>query len=65
MAVWGIRELRARLPLCLKERGCRTLARETGGSLTAGEKNKKIQHLDGAERNKRAQDQMLKTLLRL
>lgn len=65
MAVLGIRELRSRLPLCLKERGCRTLARETGGSLTVGEKNKKTQHLDGAERNQRAQDQMFKTLLRL
>lgn len=41
MAVWGTRELRARLPLCLKEHGCRTLARETGGSSTAGEKDKK------------------------
>lgn len=65
MAVGGIRELRARLPLCLKERGCRTLPRETGGSLTVGEKNKKTQHLDGAERNERARDQMFKTLPRL
>lgn len=65
MAVLGIRELHARLPLCLKERGCRTLAQETGGSLTAGEKNKKTQHLDGVEKNERAQDQMFETLLRL
>lgn len=48
-AVWGTGEFSAHLPLCLTECGCRTLVRETKGSLTGGEKNKKP-HLDLAER---------------